>query len=61
MILVLIQLQKMELSLPLLSKMQEMFFHFADFVTLNLVRYLTVRKITRFSNILFFLFLLTVI
>lgn len=34
MILVLIQLQKMELSLPLLSKMQEMFFHFADFVTL---------------------------
>ena len=37
---VLIQLQKMEvsLSLPLLSKMQEMFFHFADFVTLNLVR-----------------------
>ena len=42
MILVLIQLQKMEVSLPLplplLSKMQEMFFHFADFVTLNLVR-----------------------
>lgn len=33
---VLIQLQKMEVSLPLplLSKMQEMFFHFADFVTL---------------------------
>ena len=38
MILVLIQLQKMEVSLPLLSKMQAMFFHFVDFVTLNLVR-----------------------
>ena len=38
MILVLIQLEKMKMefsnSLPLLSKMQEMFFHFADFVTL---------------------------
>lgn len=37
---VLIQLEKMKMefslsnALPLLSKMQEMFFHFADFVTL---------------------------
>lgn len=29
---------EVSLPLPLLSKMQEMFFHFADFVTLNLVR-----------------------